>query len=149
MTLSLHTLKPKKGSRRSKKRVGRGLASTGTYSGRGVKGQRARSGGRRGLKLKGIRPLMLATPKKRGFIVSKPKPAIVNIGDVAKAFAGGAQVNPKTLMKRGLIENMTYGVKILAKGEIAIPLSVSGCLMSASAKEKIEKAGGAVIIEEK
>lgn len=145
MTLSLHSLKPKSGSRRDKKRVGRGLGSTGTYSGRGVKGQRARSGGRSGLKLKGLRPLMLATPKRRGFNVSKPSPVVVNIGDLAKAFANGAKVDPKALLKKGLISDMTGGVKILGKGEIGITLSISGCLISASAKQKIEKAGGAII----
>lgn len=147
MTLSLHTLKPSKGSKKDKKRVGRGLASTGTYSGRGVKGQRARSGGRSGLKLKGLRPVMLATPKKRGFKPSRPQPVILNIGDLAKEFANGAKVNPKILLKKGMVEDISAGVKILGKGEIGITLLISGCLMSASAKAKIEKAGGAIIEE--
>ncbi len=147
MTLSLHSLQPKSGSRRSKKRVGRGLASKGTYSGRGVKGQRARSGGRSGLQLKGLRPLMLATPKSRGFTVSKARPVVINIGDLAKAFANGAKVDPKILLKKGLVNDLTAGVKILGKGEIGITISVSGCLVSAAAKQKIEKAGGAIIEE--
>ena len=147
MTLSLHTLKSQKGSRKSKKRIGRGLGSTGTYSGRGVKGQRARSGGRSGLALKGLRPLMLATPKKRGFTVSTKKPVVLNIGDLVKEFANGAKVNPKILEKRGLVDDSSCGVKILGKGEIGITLIVSGCLVSVSAKAKIEKAGGAIIEE--
>ncbi len=145
MTLTLHTLKPKSGSKRDKKRVGRGLGSKGTYSGRGVKGQRARSGGRSGLKLKGLRPLMLATPKRRGFNVGKPRPVIVNVGDLAKIFANGAKIDPNVLLKKGLIDKIGAGVKILGKGEIGIKLSFSGCLVSASAKAKIEKAGGTFV----
>ena len=145
MILSLHTLKPQKGARRTSKRVGRGLGSTGSYSGRGVKGQRARSGGRAGLKLKGLRPLMLSTPKKRGFRSPKAKHVVSNIGDLAKAFANGATVNPKILLKKGLIENVTLGVKILGKGSIGIKLTVEGCFLSASAKQKIEHTGGVIV----
>ena len=145
MTLSLHSLKPQRGSRRGKKRVGRGLASTGTYSGRGVKGQRARSGGRSGLKLFGLRPIMLATPKNRGFSVAKPRPVVVNIGSIAKVFANGSKVDPRALLKKGLISEITKGIKILGTGEIGITISVSGLLVSAAAKAKIEKAGGAVV----
>ncbi|MBM5790042.1 50S ribosomal protein L15 [Candidatus Parcubacteria bacterium] len=145
MPLSLHNLKPQSGSRRGKKRVGRGLGSTGSYSGRGVKGQRARSGGRSGLKLKGLRPLMLSTPKQRGFQSLKPRAAVVNVGDLAKAFASGAKVNPKAILKKGLVSDVTGGVKILGKGEIGIALMLEGCLVSASAKVKMEKAGGVIV----
>lgn len=145
MALSLHTLKPTKGSRRGKKRVGRGLGSKGSYSGRGVKGQRARSGGRSGLKLKGLRPLMLSTPKQRGFHSIKPKAMVVNIGDLAKVFVSGAKVNPKAILKKGLVSDITDGVKILGKGDIGIALTLEGCLVSASAKAKIEKAGGTIV----
>ena len=145
MSLSLHNLKPQKDSRKGKKRVGRGLGSKGSYSGRGVKGQRARSGGRSGLKLKGLRPLMLATPKNRGFQSLKAHPAVLNIGDLAKAFANGAKVNPKAILKKQLVSDITAGIKILGKGDIGIALSIEGCLVSAPAKAKIEKAGGAII----
>ncbi len=147
MTLSLHTLKPKKGARSTAKRVGRGLGSTGSYSGRGVKGQRARSGGRAGLKLRGLRRLMLATPKKRGFRSPKAKHVILNIGDLAKAFANGAIVNPKILLKKGMLDDVSTGVKILGKGDIGIKLTVEGCFLSASAKQKIEQAGGVIVAE--
>lgn len=146
MSLSLHTLQPNKGSRRGKKRVGRGLGSTGSYSGRGVKGQRARSGGRAGLKLKGFRPLMLSTPKNRGFQSLKAKPVVLNVSDLARAFANGSKVNPKLLLKKELISDISNGVKILGKGEIGITLTIEGCQISMSAKEKIEKAGGIVIV---
>lgn len=145
MTLSLHTLAPKKGSRRNKKRVGRGLGSTGSYSGRGVKGQRARSGGRAGLKLFGLRPLMLATPKKRGFLSSKVKSVVLNIQDLANTFTSGAKVNPKMLMSKGLISDTAKSVKILGKGEITIKITIEDCFLSTSAKEKIEQAGGVVM----
>lgn len=145
MTLSIHTLQPKKGSRRNKKRVGRGLGSTGSYSGRGVKGQRARSGGRGGLKLFGLRALMLATPKKRGFVSSKVKSVVLNVQDLAKAFTNGAKVNPRVLIEKGLISDTAKSVKILGKGEITIKLTVEDCELSSSAKEKIEQAGGVIL----
>lgn len=145
MSLSLHTLRPTKGSRRGKKRVGRGLGSKGSYSGRGVKGQRARAGGRAGLKLKGLRGIMLATPKQRGFQSLKARASVVNVGDLAKAFANGAKVNPKAILKKGLISDVEGGVKVLGKGDIGIALTIEGCLVSASAKTKIEKAGGTIV----
>ena len=145
MTLSLHTIQPKKGSHKTKKRVGRGLASKGRYSGRGSKGQRSRSGGKSGLKLKGIRTIMLAIPKKRGFNSNKPKAQVVNVGDLAKAFKEGSKIAPKQLLSKELISNTKVKVKILGRGTIGIKVSVSGCLVSESAKAKIEKAGGEVI----
>jgi large subunit ribosomal protein L15 len=145
MVLSLHTLKPKKGARKNPKRVGRGLGSTGSYSGRGVKGQRARSGGRAGLKLKGLRPLMLSTPKKRGFISPKARPVVLNIGDLAHEFINGATVSPKILLKKGMIADASAGVKILGKGVLGIKLTVEGCFLSAAAKQKIEAVGGVIV----
>lgn len=145
MSLSLHTLKPKKGSRATKKRVGRGLGSKGSYSGRGVKGQRARSGGRSGLKLKGLRSLMLSTPKQRGFSSDRPKPAVVNVEDLAKAFVNGAKITPKLLLSKGLVSTTEGGVKILSTGTIGIAITIEGCTASASAKQKIEHAGGKIV----
>ncbi len=144
MTLSLHTIKPKDGSRKTKKRVGRGLASKGRYSGRGSKGQRSRSGGKSGLKLKGIRTIMLSIPKKRGFNSNKPKAQVVNVGSLAKNFKDGSKVTPKQLLSKGLISETKTKVKILGTGSIDIKLSVTGCLVSESAKTKIEKAGGEI-----
>jgi large subunit ribosomal protein L15 len=146
MTLSLHTLKPAPGSKKSAKRVGRGLGSKGTYSGRGVKGQRARSGGRAGLQLKGIRALMLKIPKQRGFGSQHPKPAVVNLEALAKHFKDGAIVTPQALEKKGLIAPYAKAVKILGKGDLTVKLTVKKCAASASAKEKIEKAGGSVTL---
>jgi large subunit ribosomal protein L15 len=145
MSLSLHTIKPKKGSRKASKRVGRGLGSKGTYSGRGVKGQGARSGVT-GLQLKGFRTVMLATPKSRGFKSLESKPSVVNVGDLNKAFSDGAKVTPKGLLQRGLVTNADK-IKILGDGALAVKLTVTGCLVSAGAKAKIEKAGGSVIAD--
>lgn len=144
MALTLHQLKPKKGSRKTIKRVGRGLGSKGTYSGRGTKGQRARSGGRSGLQLKGLRKIMLSTPKQRGFTSQYAKAAVVNLSDLARKFAAGEKVTVDTLHKKGLIRNTSSGAKILGKGALAIKLSVEGCAVSASAREAIEKAGGSI-----
>lgn len=146
MALTLHTIFPKKGSRKTSKRLGRGLGSgKGTYSGRGVKGQKARSGGGNGLKKRGMRGIILAQPKARGFKSNRPTPAVVNVAVLNKHFVDGAKVNPKILQKKGLVEDISAGVKILASGELSLKLTVEECLLSAAAKEKIEKAGGKVV----
>lgn len=144
MALTLHTIKPAKGSRKTGKRVGRGLSKGGSYSGRGVKGQRARSGGRSGLQKKALRHIMLSIKKNRGFKSLKPKPEVVNVSSIAKAFPDGAKVTPKALYDKGLIP--TEGkVKVLGDGSIAIKVIVEGCNVSATAKAKIEKAGGSIV----
>ncbi len=145
MKLTLHTLSPKKGSVRPKKRVGRGLGSTGTYSGRGVKGQRARSGGRSGLQLKGIRGIMLSTPKIRGFRSVYPRMQVVSVQDLSRHFKTGVKITPAALLKVGLIGSLKAPIKVLGDGAIAIAVTLSGCRVSASAKQKIEKAGGTIV----
>lgn len=144
MRLTLHSLKPNTGATKSKKRVGRGLGSKGTYSGRGVKGQSARSGVS-GLQKLGIRSVMLATPKARGFKSGRPKAQVVNVGDLSKQFAAGAKVSPEILLKKGLIGSTSLPVKILAQGAISIAITLTGCAVSGAAKEKILKAGGTVV----
>ncbi len=145
MALTLHTIKPFSGSKKKVKRVGRGLGSTGTYSGRGQKGQRARSGGRKGLKLLGMKKIIMATPKLRGFKSPYSKMLAVNVGDLEKKFNDGARVTPKTLLEKGLVGKMKVLVKILGNGEIKKKLTIENCSVSESAKEKIEKAGGKII----
>lgn len=144
MTLTLYKIKPFSKSRKKVKRVGRGLGSKGTYSGRGQKGQRARSGGKRGLKLLGIKKLLLSTPKLRGFKSPYPKMTIVKVLNLDKKFKDGEIVSPQTLLARGLISKIKRGVKILGDGEIKKKLIIEGCVVSKSAKEKIEKAGGKI-----
>ena len=144
MPLTLHTIQPAKGARRGKKRIGRGLAKKGTYSGRGAKGQRSRSGGKSGLKLLGLRQIMLATPKLRGFKSGRPDAEVVNVGALSNAFAEGQTVNPQNLLEKGLISRVDKGVKILGNGTMAIKISIVGCQVSKTAQEKIEGAGGTV-----
>jgi len=146
MSLALHNIKPAAGSKKTKKRVGRGLGSTGSYSGRGVKGQRARSGGRDGLQKLGLRSLMLKLPKNRGFKSLKGKPAVVNVGILAKHFADGATVTPKLIIAKQLVRSIEHGVKVLGEGEIKHRLVIKSCTVSESAKEKITKAGGEITV---
>lgn len=147
MSLALHNLKPSVGAKKTKKRVGRGLGSTGSYSGRGVKGQRARSGGRSGLRLKGLRSLMLKLPKRRGFQSLKNKPAVINLDVLAKNFTDGATVTLKLIAEKKLVRTIEHGVKILGQGEIKHRLVIKGCLISKPAEEKILKAGGEIIVK--
>lgn len=144
MPLSLHSIQPQKGATKGKKRVGRGLGSKGTYSGRGVKGQSARSGVS-GLQKLGIRQVMLATPKARGFKSNRPDAQVVNVGDLSKQFSAGAKVSPEILEKKGLVASAALPVKILAGGAITIAITLTDCKVSAAAKEKIEKAGGTIV----
>lgn len=144
MSLTLHTIKPFPKSKRKVKRVGRGLGSKGTYSGRGQKGQRARSGGKKGLKLKGLKKMLLGIPKVRGFKSPYPKMAVVNVGDLEQRYQTGDKVTPQTLLEKGLIDKIEVGVKILGDGELKKKLTIEGCVVSQNAKEKIEKVGGVV-----
>lgn len=144
MPLTLHSIQPQKGSSKPKKRIGRGLGSKGTYSGRGVKGQSARSGVS-GLQKLGIRQVMLATPKNRGFKSGRPDAQVVNVGDLSKQFKAGAKVSPEILEKKGLIESTNLPVKILAKGVISFAITLTDCAVSAAARKKIEDAGGTVV----
>jgi len=144
MSLSLHTIKPSPHSKKTAKYIGRGLGSKGTYSGRGVKGQGARSG-ISGLKLKGFRKIMLSTPKLRGFKAKNPKAQVVNLGELAKMFTAGSKINLKALLAKKMIKDASAKVKILGNGNLEFALHVKECLVSASAKEKITKVGGTVV----
>ncbi len=147
MPLSLHTIKPSKGATKKKKRVGRGNASGhGTYSGRGLKGQRSRSGGKSGLKRKGMKKILLQTPKLRGFKSDKPKNQAVNLIDLNNNFKDGAQINPRVLLKARLINTIKKPVKILGNGELRLKkLEFSDVKMSESVKEQVAKMDGKII----
>ncbi|MEK7166996.1 MAG: 50S ribosomal protein L15 [Patescibacteria group bacterium] len=142
--LNLHTLKPAKGSRKKGKRVGRG-GKRGSYSGRGMKGQKARSGGKKGLQLKGLKKMIQSIPKKRGFKSIHPKADIVNIKQLDIKFKNDDKITPEILFKKGLINKIKNKVKILGDGELTKKLIVEKCAVSKSAKEKIEKAGGKIL----
>lgn len=144
--LTLHNLKSStKGVANKKaKRVGRGNSSgKGTTAGRGQKGQKSRSGVS-GLKLKGMRRRVLSIPKLRGFNSLKKPNRVVNISDLDKHFGATAIISPKSLVQKGLIDTPRFGTKILGAGETKKAFTIQKCRVSATAKEKIEKAGGAV-----
>jgi len=145
MALSLHTLTPNTSVKKSRKHIGRG-GKRGTYSGRGLKGQKARSGSS-GLKRKGMRQLIERTHKLRGFKSIHPKPATVALGVLDKAFKDGDKVTPQSIFKHNLVETARYGVKILSNGDITIKITVNGCSLSQTAKAAIEKAGGKVLLK--
>jgi len=143
--MELQNLSPAEGSTHVGKRKGRGHGSgNGKTAGRGHKGQWARSGG--GVRIGfegGQMPLARRVPK-RGFnnIFAKPLTA-VNLRDLGK-YAEGETVSKETLLEKGVITKCQYGVKILGEGELSVKLNFSVNAVSASAKEKIEKAGGKV-----
>ena len=141
--MNLHELSPAAGSNTKAYRKGRGNGSgNGKTAGRGQKGQWARSGG--GVRVGfegGQMPLTRRIPK-RGFhnIFAKPLEA-VNVS-VLEKFEDGAVVDAKALLEKGILSKCEYGVKILGKGSISKKLTVRASAFSASAKEKIEAAGG-------
>lgn len=146
MTLSMHTIKPAKGAVKKRKRVGRGNASgRGTYSGRGQKGQRSRSGGKKGLKRLGMKHILQNIPKKRGFKSKRPKNQVVNLIQINKHYKEGEAVDPKSLLKKELIDTIKLPIKILGTGELRVKnLEFSGVKISKSVKKEIEKMKGDV-----
>ncbi len=141
-----HELGPAPGARHSKKRVGRGDGSGhGTYSGRGLKGQKARSGGnlRPGFE-GGQLPLIKRLPRKRGFTnIFRTEYAIINVSRL-DVFEPGTEVTPQLLVEAGLAKSLRRPIKILGEGEIHRSLTVKANKLSAAAREKIEAAGGKV-----
>ena len=141
--MNLHELSPAAGSNTKAYRKGRGEGSgNGKTGGRGQKGQWSRSGG--GVRVGfegGQMPLVRRLPK-RGFnnVFAKPLEAI-NV-DVLNKFEDGAVVDAKVLLEKGILSKCQYGVKILGNGELTKKLTVQASAFSASAKEKIEAAGG-------
>jgi len=147
MALKLYNLKPAWGAKKKKKRVGRGDSSGhGTYSTRGAKGQKARSGGKGGLKLKGLKGNILSIPKLGGFRSLKPKLAIVNLKDLENNFAAGEVITPAKLAEKGLVKSIKPGIKVLGMGTISKKLTLKVNKISESAKEAVEKAGGKVYL---
>ena len=139
-------LSPAPGSKRSRKRVGRGDGSGhGTYSGRGCKGQKSRAGYKMRPGFEGGQlPLIKRLPRKRGFVnISRKEYSIVNTGKL-NVFEAGSEVTPEGLVAAGIVKTLRHPIKILAEGDISHPLSVRANKFSAAAKAKIEAAGGKV-----
>ena len=139
-------LSPAPGSRKSRKRVGRGDGSGhGTYSGRGSKGQKSRSGYKMRPGFEGGQlPLIKRLPRKRGFVnIFRVEYNIVNLNKL-NIFEPGSEVTPEGLVAAGLVKSLRHPIKILAEGDINHPLIVRANKFSAAAKAKIEAAGGKV-----
>ena len=139
----IHELSPAEGSKKDVKRVGRGHGSGwGKTSGKGHKGQNARSGGgvRPGFE-GGQMPLARRIPKRGFNNIFAAKMAAVNVSSL-EIFKEGTEVDAELLLASGLVSKIDNGVKILGNGEITKNLTVKADAFSASAKEKIEKAGG-------
>ncbi|AMV61148.1 50S ribosomal protein L15 [Pediococcus damnosus LMG 28219] len=139
--MKLNELKPSEGSRRERNRLGRGTSSgNGKTSGRGQKGQKARSKVRLGFE-GGQMPLYRRIPK-RGFTnINRKEYAIVNLDDL-NAFDEGAEVTPEALFKAGVVKKELTGVKVLGNGELSKKLTVKANKFSESAVKAIEAAGG-------
>ena len=139
-------LSPALGSKKRRKRVGRGNGSGhGTYSGRGCKGQKSRSGYKllRGFE-GGQLPLIRRLPRKRGFTnIFRTEYSIVNVGKLSM-FEAGSEVTPEKLVVAGVVKSLRHPIKVLAEGDINHSLVVKANRFSAAAKAKIEAAGGKV-----
>ncbi|HLS91137.1 MAG TPA: 50S ribosomal protein L15 [Limnochordia bacterium] len=142
--MKLHELKPAPGSRKARRRVGRGIGSgLGKTSGRGHKGQGARAGGGKGPGFEGGQtPIYMRLPRRgfnnKAFAV---RYAVVNVGRLAQ-FEKGETVTPERLVEAGIVKDLKDGVKILGDGELGVALTVRAHRFSKSAIEKIEAAGG-------
>jgi large subunit ribosomal protein L15 len=147
--MNLHTLKPRPGSKHRVKRLGSGESSgKGKTSGKGHKGQKARSGGSIRLGFEGGQMPLIRRIPKRGFnnAAFKTRYAVVNLSDL-ESFEAGTTIDEATLRAAGLIRGNFDGVKILGTGELSKSLNVTAAKLSASAREKIEKAGGSITIK--
>jgi large subunit ribosomal protein L15 len=148
--IELHTLKPEPGSKKRRKRVGRGIGSGhGKTATRGTKGQKARDtipprfeGGQT--------PIHRRLPVRVGFRnVNRVEYAVINVSTLAERFQPNETVTPELLKERRILRKLKDGVKVLGEGEINIPLTVHAHAVSESARAKIEAAGGTVQLIEK
>ncbi len=144
--MQLHELKPNKGAKHSKKRVGRGTGSGhGTTAARGMNGQWSRSGGgvRPGFE-GGQMPLQRRLPKRGFNNIFKKEYALVNVASLEELFENNTVVTPELLIQNGLVKKVLDGVKILGNGELTKSFTVQAHKFSNAATEKITAAGGKV-----
>jgi large subunit ribosomal protein L15 len=156
--IGLHSLKPVPGSRRARKRLGRGRGSgTGKSAGRGTKGWGARSGAKRRVRFEGGQnPIHMRMRKLRGPVMKKSMPfepfrthtQPVNLRDLEARFEAGAAVTLEEMSSKGLAGRKGVPVKVLAKGELTKPLTVHAHAFSKTARERIEAAGGTCEVAE-
>ncbi len=143
--LQVHTIKAARGAKHSPKRVGRGNASGhGTSATRGGKGQTARSGGSRGLKLKAFKMQMQSTPKLRGFTSLATKAAEVYLSDLETHFNAGDVVTIAMLKEKNLVNSTAKAAKVVTTGTLTKKISLSGIKATKGAVVKIKAAGGEV-----
>ena len=141
--MKLHELAPEPGSRKKRKRVGRGPGSgMGKTSTRGHKGLKARSGGsvRPGFE-GGQMPIYRRLPKRGFFNIFKTNNAVLNLRDLDR-FEDGATIDEETLRQAGLVKGQVDGIKLLGTGDLTKKFAIKGLLISQTAKEKVESAGG-------
>jgi large subunit ribosomal protein L15 len=144
--MKLHDLKPRKGSKKSRKRVGRGIsAGQGKTAGRGTKGQRARAGfGGKIYRQGGSLPLFRRLPFKRGFTnINRVEWTEVNL-ELLDRFPAQTEITPETLLEAGVIKNLRKPVVLLGRGEVTVPLNIRLHRVSRGAQASIEAAGGTV-----
>ncbi len=142
-----HELRPPKGSKRARKRIGRGNASGhGTYSGRGLKGQKSRAGHKPRLGFEGGQTrLIKRLPRRRGFTnIFRKEYSAVNLRDLER-FEAGTEVTPELLKQSRVVRSLRRPVKVLARGDLTKALTVKVHKFSTAAKEKIEAAGGSAL----
>ncbi len=145
MTLKLHDLRPAKGAKKARIRVGRGEGSKGKTAGRGTKGTKARyqvpvafEGGQM--------PIHMRLPKLKGFRNPfKVEFQVVNLDKLSELFPEGGAVTPETLVAKGAVRK-NQPVKVLGQGDLTVKVEVSADAFSGSAKEKIEAAGGTITV---
>ena len=150
MTLSLNNLHPAKGSTHKKKRVGRGPGSgLGKTAGRGEKGQKSRSGYSSKIGFEGGQMPLIRRLPKRGFTnIFKKQWLEVSLEALEKHFSADDEITPAVLHKRGIIKKARHDIVVLGNGEVSKALKVSAHRFTKSAREKIEKDGGALNILE-
>jgi len=145
MTLKLHHLRPAPGAKTAKTRVGRGEASKGKSAGRGTKGSKARNQIPASFE-GGQMPIHMRLPKLKGFKNPfKVEFQVVNLDRISDLYPDGGEVNVETLVAKGAVRD-GHPVKVLGQGELSVKVDVSVQAFSASAKEKIEAAGGTVTV---
>jgi large subunit ribosomal protein L15 len=150
--MKLHDLRPDPGSRKKRKRVGRGTGSGyGKTAGRGTKGQLARSGGGKPPYFEGGQlPLVRRLPFKRGFThIFKIHYKAINVDQLVERFEAETEVTPEVLVEAGLLKKATDPFVILGRGDIDFALTVNADRFSESAKAKIEAAGGSAVVLER
>jgi large subunit ribosomal protein L15 len=133
-----------KATKKASKKRARG-GKKGTYCGAGMKGQKSRSGHSQAATFSGgSSSIVRQTKKLKGFKSLQAEVQVVNLKEIDRAFTAGAEVNPESLKKAGLISKLALPVKVLSTGEVSKKLSLKDVSFSAMTKEKIEKAGGSV-----